>query len=44
MTHKALGKCTLVSIKDGYMTVEFPDGQKKFKYPNAIKDGFFSLG
>lgn len=44
MTHKALGKCTLVSIKDGYMTVEFPDGQKKFKFPNAIKDGFFSLG
>ena len=43
MNHKSLGKGTLVSIKDGYMVVSFDGKEKKFKYPNAIKEGYFMI-
>ena len=43
LTHKTLGKGKLVSIDEGYMTVNINGENKKFKYPDAIKNGFFII-
>ena len=43
LTHKTLGKGELLDINDGYMTVELNGEKKMFKYPDAIKKGFFVI-
>ena len=43
LTHKTLGKGKLISIEDGYMTVIIDGEKKKFKYPDAVKKGFFNI-
>ena len=41
--HKAFGRGTVTRLEGGYVTVAFPDMEKKFLFPNAILQGFLTI-
>ena len=41
MMHKTLGKGKLIRIENGHMIIDFDGNIKQFKYPDAIKQGYF---
>lgn len=43
LTHKKFGEGTVVELKKGMVTVRFAEGEKKFVFPQAIKQGFLSI-
>lgn len=43
LTHKAFGKGKVIKIDDRLMTVSFGEAEKKFQFPDAIKNGFFKI-
>ena len=44
LTHNKFGAGTVVSMKRDLMTVKFADGEKRFQFPQAIENGFFTIG
>ena len=43
LSHKAFGRGTVTRLEGGYVTVAFPDVEKKFLFPNAILQGFLTI-
>lgn len=43
LIHKVFGEGVVVEIKGDLMTVSFGKAEKKFRYPGAIVNGFFTL-
>jgi hypothetical protein len=44
LTHKMFGAGTVVSMKNGLITVAFTTGEKRFQFPEGIENGFLTIG
>ena len=43
LTHNKFGAGKVVSMKGGLMAIKFAEGEKRFEFPQAIENGFFTI-